>query len=28
VRYSSDTTVFASAVIKVNAVPGTPTRIP
>ena len=28
VRYSSDTTTFATAVIKVNAVPGTATRIP
>ena len=28
VRFSSDTTDSASAVIRVNAVPGTPTRIP
>jgi uncharacterized protein YjdB len=28
VRYSSDTTTFATAAIKVNAVPGTATRIP
>lgn len=28
VRYSSDTTIFGTAVIKVNQVPGTGTRIP